>query len=198
MNDCSLCPSLCVNRIQIVHPTPSPQGGLLAIGEAPGEDEAIIGEGFVGSSGKRLDKVMAEFGIQRSDYGRANICRCRPPNNRRPTTAEKNNCLPLLVDFIASVKPRVLLLVGLTAAKPFFGKAGLLDCIEIAERQDFRFDPGLAHHTLKALSEVHKLELKVIPMPHTSGLSWNRKTPSGESWSAIGRLQIEKALGALR
>ncbi len=198
MNDCSLCPALCANRIQIVHPTPCPTGGLLAIGEAPGEDEAIKGEGFVGASGKRLDKVMSEFGVQRSEYGRANICRCRPPNNRRPTQAEKDNCLPLLVEFIASVKPRVLLLVGLTAAKPFFGKSGLLECIETAEQQDYRFDPSQADRALKALSEVHKLELKVIPMPHTSGLSWNRKTPSGEPWSTIGRSQIEKALGVLR
>lgn len=195
MNDCKLCPALCEGRVNIVPPTPAPARGILAIGEAPGEKEAILAEGFVGAAGKRLDQVMATMGFGRSDYGRANICRCRPPGNRRPTTAEANNCIPLLRDFIADTRPRILILVGATATAPFLGKDSLMQSIEAAEARNYRFDPGLAHPDLKSLSN---LDLCVVPIPHTSGLSWNRPAPNGERWSSIGMDQIRKALARLQ
>ncbi len=194
MTECQQCPALCKDRVNIVPPTPAPANGILAVGEAPGQREAQMAEGFVGQSGKRLDQVMAGLGILRADYGRANICRCRPPGNRRPTTVEINNCIPLLADFIFATKPRVLLLVGGTAAGPFFGQGSLLSNIHSAEERCFRFDSSLAHPGFKKLDE---LNLRIVPIPHTSGLSWNRTAPTGERWSKIGIEQIQKVIDLL-
>lgn len=108
MTDCSHCPALCASRSQIVMPTPAPVGGLLAIGEAPGQKEDETGVGFAGQAGKMLDRLLAEHGIGREGYGRANIVRCRPPENRKPMKQEVDACLPYLADFIEKTKPRVL------------------------------------------------------------------------------------------
>ncbi len=194
MNDCSLCPALCEDRVNIVPPTPAPTRGILAIGEAPGEKEAALAEGFVGPAGKRLDQVMATMGFGRSDYGRANICRCRPPGNRRPTASEVNSCIPLLSEFIAQTRPRILILVGATATAPFLGKASLMQSIQSAEARCYRFDAAAAHPSLKPLAN---LDLYLVPIPHTSGLSWNRPAPNGERWSSIGMDQIRKAITLL-
>jgi len=194
--DCTLCPALCGTRIQVVNPSPCPAGGLLAIGEAPGRHEDEIGSGFVGPAGKTLDKVLAEFGLARNDYGRANICRCRPPGNRRPLNTEIDACIPRLVDSINTMQPRVLLLVGATAVVPFLGKGSLLSLIEKSR------EPGCAtinrrecHPTALLLDRRH---IHVVPMPHTSGLAWNRTAPNGVRWGEVGRQQIALALALLR
>lgn len=73
MPKCALCPALCESRAQIVMPTPAPCGGLLAIGEAPGQAEDENGYGFAGQAGKTLDGLLAEHGIPREGYGQANV-----------------------------------------------------------------------------------------------------------------------------
>lgn len=120
--DCRACPALASCRTQVVLPTPCPPGGLLAIGEAPGAEEDELGEGFVGQAGQTLDALLARCGLERNrDYGVANIVRCRPPGNRKPTDAEIANCLPWLARFLLRWRPSVLLLVGATATRVFLG-----------------------------------------------------------------------------
>ncbi len=64
----------------------------------------------MGAAGKTLDRLLAANGIPRDGYGRANICRCRPPDNRKPKPAEVSECLPYLADLIEACQPKVLLL----------------------------------------------------------------------------------------
>ncbi|MBU2724793.1 uracil-DNA glycosylase [Acidithiobacillus ferridurans] len=197
-NHCARCPSLCASRTQIVQPD-TPDFGrpckLLVIGEAPGADEDREGKGFVGRSGRMLHHLLEEQGLRRGyDYGCANIVRCRPPENRKPTAEEIWNCLPRLADTILQAHPTALLLVGGTAVSVFLGGGTLAH--QVAASRGFpavrfgRFSPS---HPILAKTLASLQEIVAIPMPHTSPLAWNRKSKDGTPWSAIGREQVKQA-----
>ena len=194
---CSLCPALCASRSKIVHPTWSPSCKILCLGEAPGADEDMTGEGFVGAAGKRLDELLKAHGLVRSiDYGVANIVRCRPENNRKPTSQEIANCLPHLGQFLVENKPKIIIAVGATAVSIFYGAEQLLRQIE-QSRQSSIIDARLPwmHPALRPF--IAQLgSLTVFPTVHTSGLSWNQKALNGRPWSEIGREQIALAVAA--
>lgn len=195
--NCVRCPNLVVCRTQIVVSSPCPTGGLLAVGEAPGADEDLQGEGFVGAAGKTLDRLLAAQGLKRNDYGRANICRCRPPQNRKPTTKEVLACLPFLADLIRSVRPKVILAVGGTPTSIFCGPGTLHS--KLIERQQSNnwlasFAADRAHKIIRdALGYV----TYVVPMPHTSPLAFNRYASSGEKWASVAERQIALAITLL-
>lgn len=115
-SQCSQCPELCLGRHNIVVDRGNPQAKIVAIGEAPGENEDLQGQAFVGRAGRLLDKVLLSVGLDSNkDMLIINIVKCRPPNNRRPTLEEAKNCLPFLKKQLEFVKPRVILLLGKTA-----------------------------------------------------------------------------------
>ena len=183
-------------------PTPCAPGGLLAIGEAAGEDEDLRGEGFVGSAGKRLDGLLRELGCRRGyEYGVANIARCRPPGNRKPMADEIAACIPKLADAIARIRPAVLLLVGGTAANAFLGPGPLLEKIQqttVNGRCDFqRSHPAFKNALQTKHPNLWPQGIIAIPMPHTSGLAWNRSADNGERWSVIGTRQVKNAVSLL-
>lgn len=194
---CNRCSDLVLSRTQIVYATPCRSNGLLVIGEAPGKDEDIKGEGFVGLSGKTLDRLLAKHKILRIDYARANICRCRPENNRKPTKIEINSCLPFLAQFILSIKPKVILTVGATPTSVFFGNGNLYTKImEQRGNNNFssEFNYEVAHPEIRSiLSHVEY----IVPTPHTSPLAFNRNAPSGEKWAVIAEKQIATAVHLL-
>lgn len=198
--NCTRCPDLVTCRQQIVLPSACAPGGLLAIGEAPGADEDRSGEGFYGRAGKTLDGLLAQHGIGRGDYGRANIVRCRPPENRKPTAAEISACLPHLAQTIIDMQPGVLLLVGKTASDLILGSGSLLRRIELSRESAFN-DFSLAHPALRAgLKPLLERRggLLCVPMPHTSPLAWNRNAADGRKWSAIGQEQVALAVSRIR
>lgn len=187
---CSRCQNLASCRTQIVLATPCQPGGLLAVGEAPGADEDLKGIGFIGTAGKTLDRLLAVHGIARNDYGRANICRCRPPENRKPTAKEISACLPFLADVIQTFKPKVIVAVGGTPTAVFCGKGSLYS--RIMERQhstnwSVAVGQRVAHIGIRQALEHVSF---VVPMPHTSPLAFNRDAPSGEKWAVIAERQI--------
>lgn len=197
-NTCIKCPDLVSCRSQIVLASPPPKSyGLLAIGEAPGQEEDKKGEGFVGIAGKTLDRLLAPHGILREDYGRANICRCRPLDNRKPTKEEINSCLDFLADLIIEVKPKVILTVGSTATAVLCGKGSLSGIIQ----------DRVLHHNWTVQFRIERAHLKIqealqyvsyiVPMPHTSPLAFNRNAPSGEKWAAVAARQILTAVNLL-
>lgn len=181
-------------------PTPCPPGGLLAIGEAPGADEDWVGEGFVGQSGKKLRSLLDNHGLERRrDYGVANLVRCRPPGNRKPARAELENCLGKLASFLLETRPKVLLLVGGSASEVFLGRQPLSVHVE-RSRASAPNNASAAHPLLQDALSSLDIEggLHVIPMPHTSGLAWNRNAPDGRRWSEVGAEQIEMAVSLLQ
>lgn len=95
----------------------------MVIGEAPGENEDLQGQAFVGRAGQMLDKIMESIGLDTNkDMLIVNVVKCRPPKNRAPTPAEADNCRPFLDWQIRFVKPRVVVLLGATAAKHLMPK----------------------------------------------------------------------------
>ena len=94
----------------------NPKSKIMLIGEAPGHDEDIQGKPFVGRSGKLLDKMLEAIELNREKVYIANIIPWRPPNNRRPTEEEIEICLPFIKKHIELINPKVLMLLGSTAA----------------------------------------------------------------------------------
>ncbi|WP_309379956.1 uracil-DNA glycosylase [Cerasicoccus frondis] len=95
-------------------------------GEAPGEDEEIQGEPFVGKAGQLLDKIIGAMGVKREQTYIGNIMNWRPEHdkpygNRAPVEAEINYCLPYLIGQLEIVKPKVIVALGLTAANGLLG-----------------------------------------------------------------------------
>lgn len=201
---CSACPQLVASRSQIVLPTWQSGARLLAIGEAPGEKEDARGEGFVGTAGKTLDALLVRHGFARGpDYGVANIVRCRPPGNRKPNSPERDACLPHLADFLNAVRPPLLLLVGGTAANNFFGTGALWHHIQRVRLEGAYV--ALSEIALPLRRRLEELDLdywrrglRCIPMPHTSGLAWNRRCPTAHRWSEIGDEMVRLAVQYLR
>jgi DNA polymerase len=87
------------------------------VGEAPGADEDEQGVPFVGRAGKLLTQIIEAIGFKREDVFIGNINRCRPPGNRAPELAEAAVCKPFLFREIAVVKPKVIVVLGATAAQ---------------------------------------------------------------------------------
>ena len=89
----------------------------LVIGEAPGKDEDLQGEPFVGRAGQLLNAMLLAAGLQREQVYIANILKCRPPNNRDPRPEEVVRCEPYLLRQIALIQPKLILAVGRIAAQ---------------------------------------------------------------------------------
>jgi DNA polymerase len=114
---CSRCP-LAAARTRVVPGQGNPDSPeILFIGEAPGQEEDAQGLAFVGKAGKLLTQMIAAMGFSRDDVFIANICKCRPPDNRAPTGEEMQACIPFLQAQIAVIKPKVIVTLGATAAK---------------------------------------------------------------------------------
>ncbi len=96
---------------------------ILIIGEAPGHDEDMIGRPFVGKSGQLLDRILEACGFTREKHVYiSNIVKCRPPGNRVPTDQEARTCIPYLMKQIELIHPLILLPLGASALRVFFGK----------------------------------------------------------------------------
>ena len=93
---------------------------FMFVGEAPGADEDRQGLAFVGAAGQFLTKMIAAMGYTRDQVFIANICKCRPPNNRTPSPPEMAACVPYLKRQIARIRPKCLVLLGNTAMRGLF------------------------------------------------------------------------------
>ena len=99
---------------------------ILFIGEAPGKQEDLQGEPFVGASGKFLNEMLKSINLMRNDVYITNIVKYRPPNNRDPSMAEKAEFLPYLLKQIEIINPRVIVTLGRHSMEQFLpgGKIG--------------------------------------------------------------------------
>ncbi len=116
IGDCMRCKLSKLGRTQVVHTTGNFQTDLMFVGEAPGADEDAQGFPFVGRAGKLLTDIIVAMGFQREQVCIGNINRCRPPENRKPEPDETAACRPFLLREIAVVKPKVIVVLGATAA----------------------------------------------------------------------------------
>jgi DNA polymerase len=113
---CQAC-SLHETRTQTVFGTGNPRADWLLIGEAPGHNEDIQGEPFVGKAGQLLTEMLRAMELSRDQVFIANILKCRPPNNRDPKPEEVTACHGFLQRQIQFIQPKMILAVGRIAAQ---------------------------------------------------------------------------------
>ena len=90
---------------------------VIFVGEAPGKNEDMKGEPFIGIAGKKLSMALETAGITRDEVYITNIVKCRPPKNRVPTTDERNTCQNYLEKEIGIIKPKIICVLGNTVFK---------------------------------------------------------------------------------
>ncbi len=117
---CTKC-DLCKTRTNAVPGKGNFQSDVIFVGEAPGKNEDQNGEPFIGVAGKKLSVALDEAGISRDDIYITNIVKCRPPNNRVPTTNERDTCKEYLNQEIAIIKPKLICILGNTAFNSILG-----------------------------------------------------------------------------
>ena len=117
LGDCTRCKLHTLGRKQIVYGVGNPSADLMFVGEAPGADEDIQGEPFVGRAGQLLTKIIEAMGLRREDVYIANLIKCRPPQNRNPEPDEMVQCEPFLFRQIDVIKPKVIVALGKFAAQ---------------------------------------------------------------------------------
>lgn len=121
-NQCFGC-ALAKTRNNVVFGAGNPDAKILLIAEAPGSDEDLLGEPFVGMAGQLLDKFLIDAGLDRdTELYLCNTVKCRPPHNRVPSNEEKAACRTYLLGQIAIIRPRIILLCGSTAAESFINQ----------------------------------------------------------------------------
>jgi DNA polymerase len=114
---CTAC-GLCQSRRQTVFGVGHPQAHWMIVGEAPGEQEDLKGEPFVGPAGHLLDNMLRALKLTREQAPPeeqvyiANTLKCRPPRNRNPEPEELARCEPFLVRQIELIRPRLILAMG--------------------------------------------------------------------------------------
>jgi DNA polymerase len=116
LGDCTRC-KLCKGRRNIVFGVGNPDADLVFVGEAPGGDEDIQGEPFVGAAGQLLTKMIAAMGFSRNDVYICNVIKCRPPQNRNPEPDEVAACEPFLKGQLAALRPRMVVTLGKFASQ---------------------------------------------------------------------------------
>lgn len=113
---CAKC-RLSETRTQTVFGEGDADAPIFFIGEGPGETEDKTGRPFVGRAGQLLEQMINAMGLKREQVYIANIVKCRPPGNRAPAPDEVETCTPYLVRQIEIIRPKVIVTLGLPAAK---------------------------------------------------------------------------------
>jgi len=108
---CVAC-GLAETRTQVVFGVGAFDADIMFVGEAPGRNEDLQGEPFVGAAGKLLHRLLAEIGVAREDVYIANVLKCRPPGNRDPKADEIDACKGYLKRQLELVDPRVVMTLG--------------------------------------------------------------------------------------
>ena len=126
VSGCQAC-GLCRSRLHTVFGVGHPQARWMLVGEAPGEQEDLQGEPFVGKAGQLLDNMLRSVGLTRADAPAeqqvyiANVLKCRPPANRNPEPAEVAQCEPYLKRQVELVAPKLILAMGRFAVQSLLG-----------------------------------------------------------------------------
>jgi DNA polymerase len=121
ISNCTNC-RLHQNRNKFVFGTGSPDADVMVIGEGPGAEEDKQGLPFVGRAGKLLTDMLKAINFEREEVFIGNVVKCRPPGNRTPHPDEMDTCMPYLKKQLDLIKPKLILCLGLTAARGLLKK----------------------------------------------------------------------------
>jgi len=157
---------------------------ILFVGEAPGRNEDEQGVPFCGAAGKNLDKLLDSVGLSLDDIYVANILKCRPPENRDPSSEEIVAHTPWLLRQIKEMRPKVVCSLGNYATKFF---------LSLGDVSLMKGQPGISevHGKVREI-EIEGLKIKLIPLFHPAAIIYNRTklTPLWESDMEIVKREI--------
>lgn len=108
----NICPDLAKTATNLVMGVGNPNADIVFIGEAPGKNEDLKGEPFVGAAGKFLDEMLDNIGLSRDEAYITNIVKYRPPNNRDPLPEEKRDFWPFLIRQLEIIEPKIVVTLG--------------------------------------------------------------------------------------
>ena len=117
---CEKC-DLCITRKNAVPGKGNQNADVVFIGEAPGKNEDLHGEPFIGIAGKKLNDALENVGLTRNSVYITNIVKCRPPKNRIPNDHEKTMCSDYLEGELAIINPKIICLLGSTSYYSILG-----------------------------------------------------------------------------
>ena len=121
-------------RTNLVFGVGNPQADVLIVGEAPGEQEDLQGEPFVGRAGKLLNEMLGYAGLRREDVYIANVLKCRPPFNRDPRPEEAQACRAFLMRQLELLEPKVLILMGRHAVNALLAESNIRSIEALREK----------------------------------------------------------------
>jgi uracil-DNA glycosylase len=183
---CRRCPHLAAARRNVVFGVGDINASLLFVGEAPGSDEDLQGEPFVGAAGQLLTRIIQTMGFTRQTVYIANILKCRPDTpgqragNRPPTEEEMETCIPYLLEQIDLIQPKVIVALGATAVKGLLhNKTGITRLR--GQWQEFRGIPTMpTYHPAyllrnQALAEKRKVWEDMLTVMEKLGLPISEK-----------------------
>lgn len=173
IKDCQKC-SLGAHRTKFVFGVGNPNADLLFVGEAPGRDEDLKGEPFVGRAGQLLDKILNAIDLDRSEVYIGNILKCRPPQNRDPQSGEIASCEPYLVHQIKLIDPVLIVALGRIAGQTLLRTTATLGELR-----------GKIH-------DYHGTDMMVTYHPAALLRNSNFKRPTWEDMKQIKKLYLEK------
>lgn len=119
MVECNKCPLHKTRKHVVVGTGPTRKVKWMFVGEAPGQTEDESGLPFAGKAGEELNDIFEEVGINREEVYITNIVKCRPPDNRKPTTREVSTCTMHLILQVRKINPEIIVAVGNTALAYF-------------------------------------------------------------------------------
>jgi uracil-DNA glycosylase len=176
---CRAC-ALCESRQQTVFGVGHRQAQWMLIGEAPGEQEDLQGEPFVGKAGQLLDNMLRAVGLTRAEAEAdrqvyiTNVLKCRPPHNRNPEPTEVQRCAPFLQRQIELVRPRLIVAMGRFAVQ------ALLDTAEPIGRLR-----GRVHHRQGVPVVVTYHPAYLLRNPLDKARSWEDLCLAREVWRSV-------------
>jgi DNA polymerase len=133
------------------------------IGEAPGYSEDLKGKPFVGEAGKFLDTLLEEADLSREKVFITNIVKCRPPNNREPSTEEIKTCSPYLDRQIRIIKPKIIVTLGNHSTAYILHQVGL------------PFDGITQVHGKFFEASISKIQTTIFPTFHPASALYHPK-----------------------
>lgn len=182
VSSCHRCP-LSDDRLQAVPGSGSDDADVLLLGLAPGRQEDVQGQPFVGAAGNVIDNALAAAGVTRADVHLTTLVKCHPQQDRQPSVIELEACFPWLVEQVAMLRPKVIVSLGelptaalLRRRVPLSRVAGLKltvwDDITLIPTHDpvdaLRGGPraaaGIRHHIATALAVVGAADGNGVPV----------------------------------
>lgn len=152
---------ICNAAANLVPGEGNPDADVVLIGEAPGASEDAQGRPFVGSSGRLLDTLLADAGLERDDVFITNVVKARPPKNRDPRVKEARHYLPWLIAQLDVIEPRVVVPLGRQALAHFAADVKISEAHGRAIERDGRlifplFHPAAALHNQSLRPVLHE------------------------------------------